>query len=181
RVDYSDLYFDWCNKVIEGVLAKHPDKYFGCLAYSEVAAPPKQVNVHPRMIPYMTYDRMKWADAALRKEGHRMTRDWAEVSPTLGWYDYIYGKFYCVPRVWFHDMAQYYRFAQRSNVRCSYAEAYPSNDWREGPKLYVSLKLLWTPKQDVDALLDDWYACAVGVEAAHALAEYFAFWEEFWT
>jgi len=133
------------------------------------------------MIPYMTYDRMKWADRKLRKEGERMTRDWAAVSPTLAWYDYIYGKQYCVPRVWFHEMASYYRFGQRHNVRCSYAEAYPSSDWREGPKLYISFKLLWNPRQDVDALLEDWRRCAVGPDAAPVLAEYYRFWEEFWT
>ncbi len=180
RVDYSDLYYDWANKVIEGVLKEHPDKYFGCLAYSEVAAPPEAVSVHPRMIPYMTYDRMKWLDEEIESEGHEMTRDWAAASPTLGWYDYIYGSSYCVPRVWFHKMGEYYRFGFANNVRCSYAEAYPSDDWREGPKLYVSLKLLWDPSRDVDELLDDWYRCAVGPEAAPALAAYYRFWEEFW-
>ncbi len=180
RVDYSDLYYDWANKVIERVLEEHPDKYFGCLAYSEVAAPPEAVSVHPRMIPYMTYDRMKWLGEEIESEGHEMTRDWAAASPTLGWYDYIYGRSYCVPRVWFHKMGEYYRFGFANNVRCSYAEAYPSEDWREGPKLYISLKLLWDPSRDVDELLDDWYRCAVGPEAAPALAAYYRFWEEFW-
>ena len=180
RVDYSDLYYDWANQVIDGVLKTHPDKLFGCLAYSEVAAPPDRVTVHPRLIPYMTYDRMKWADRRIAREGRRMTRDWAKASPTLGWYDYIYGKFYCVPRVWFHTMAKYYRFGYRHHVRCSYAEAYPSKDWREGPKLYVSLKLLWDPNRDVDTLLDDWCRAAVGPGAASVLVEYFSFWEAFW-
>ena len=180
RVDYSDLYYDWANQVIERVLRKYPDKYFGCLAYSEVAAPPRKVSVHSRMIPYMTYDRMKWADREIEKEGQKTTRAWAAVSPTLGWYDYIYGKQYCVPRVWFHKMADYYRFGYENNVRCSYAEAYPSEDWREGPKLYVSLKLLWNTGRDVDGLLHEWYSCAVGEKAAPALARYFRFWEEFW-
>jgi hypothetical protein len=180
NVDYSDLYYDWANKVIERVLKEHPDKYFGCLAYSNVASPPRAVSVHPRMIPYMTYDRMKWLVPEIEKEGHEMTREWAAASPTLAWYDYIYGGQYCVPRVWFHKMGDYYRFGFANNVRCSYAEAYPSEDWREGPKLYVSLKLLWDPSRDVDELLDEWYRCAVGPGAAPALAAYYRFWEEFW-
>ena len=48
RTDYSNLYYDWANQVIEGVLKKHPDKWFGCLAYSEIAAPPSTVTIHPR-------------------------------------------------------------------------------------------------------------------------------------
>ena len=91
RPDYSDLYYDWANQVIEGVLKKHPGKWFGCLAYSEVAAPPNAVSVHPRLIPYMTYDRMKWANPSIRETGQALTEDWHAKSPVLGWYDYIYG------------------------------------------------------------------------------------------
>jgi len=179
RRDCSDRYYDWCNRVVEGVLRKHPDKWFGCLAYSEVAQAPSRVKVHPRIIPYMTYDRMKWIDPDLRAEGQRMTETWQAASPVLGWYDYIYGSSYCVPRVWFHAMADYYRYAHAHAVRAMYAEAYPN--WGEGPKLYVSLKLQWDPRQDVDALLRDWYVRAVGAEAAGDLAAYFALWEDFWT
>lgn len=179
RVDYSDLYFAWANQVIDGVLKTYPDKVFGCLAYSEVAAPPQQVSVHPRLIPYMTYDRMKWIDPELRKVGEDATRAWHAKSPTLGWYDYIYGSPYCLPRVWFHHMADYYRFGQANGVRALYAEAYPN--WGEGPKLYVSLKLQWDPQADVDALLKEWYERCVGPEAAPYLAQYYAKWEDFWT
>lgn len=179
RRDVSDRYYAWCNKVVEGVLKKYPDKFFGCLAYSEVAQPPSRVKVQPRIIPYMTYDRMKWVDPELRAEGERMTEWWHEVSPVVGWYDYIYGTPYCVPRVWFHHMAAYYRFGLAHGVRAMYAEAYPN--WGEGPKLYVALKLLWDPDADVDALLDDWYVRAVGQDAANDLAKYYALWEDFWT
>ena len=179
RVDYSDLYYDWANQVIEGVLEKHPDKWFGCLAYSEVAGPPTHVTVHPRLIPYMTYDRMKWMDSALRETSEALTKDWHAKSPVLGWYDYIYGTPYCLPRVWFHHMADYYRFGHANGVRALYAEAYPN--WGEGPKLYVSLKLQWDPSRDVDELLNEWYFRCVGEEAAPYLAEYYTHWEDFWT
>jgi len=179
RRDVSDRYFAWCNRVIEGVLKKHPDKVFGCLAYSEVAQPPSRVKVHPRLIPYMTYDRMKWVDPKLRATGEEMTKRWHAASPTVGWYDYIYGAAYCVPRVWFHAMADYYRFGHAHGVRALYAEAYPN--WGEGPKLYVSLKLQWNPKQDVDRLLREWTVRCVGPDAANDLAAYYALWEDFWT
>ncbi len=178
-VDHSDLFYDWANRVIEGVLAKHPDKWFGCLAYSEAADPPKSVNVHPRLIPYMTYDRMKWVDGKLRATGEALTQAWHEKSPVVGWYDYIYGTPYVLPRVWFHHMADYYRFGHANGVRALYAEAYPN--WGEGPKLYVALKLQWDPNWDVEALLNDWYVRCVGAAAAPFLARYYAHWETFWT
>ena len=179
RRDCSDRYFGWCNDVVERVLQQHPDKWFGCLAYSEVAQAPSHVKVNPRIIPYMTYDRMKWIEPEIEADGKRMTEVWQEASPVLGWYDYIYGSAYCVPRVWFHKMGDYYRYAQAHGVRAMYAEAYPN--WGEGPKLYLSLKLQWDPNRNVDELLREWYVRTVGPDGADDLAAYYAHWEDFWT
>ncbi len=179
RDHLSDRYFEWANAVVEGVLQHHPDKFFGCLAYSEIAQPPDRVKVHERIIPYMTYDRMKWVHPDIRAAGEEMTRAWHAASPTVGWYDYIYGSAYCVPRVWFHHMADYYRFGHGNGVRALYAESYPN--FGEGPKLYVSLKLQWDPHRDVDELLDEWYERCVGPDAAADLEAYYAHWEDFWT
>jgi len=179
RTDYSDLYYDWCNRVIEGVLKVHPDKWFGCLAYSEVAGPPKNVRVHERLIPYMTYDRMKWIHPEIEAAGHAATEAWGERSPTLGWYDYIYGTPYCLPRVYFHQTAEYIRYGREHSVRAMYAEIYPN--FGEGPKPYLYLKLWWNPNRDVDALLEEWYERCVGLDAAPYLAKYYEIWERFWT
>lgn len=177
--DYSDLYYDWANKVVGGVLKKCPDKWFGCLAYREVAGPPATVEVHPRIVPFMTYDRMKWIDPVVQGQGRDLTERWAKQSPRVGWYDYIYGTPYLVPRVYFHKMAEYYRYGYESGVRAMYAEAYPN--WGEGPKLYLALKLQWNPYLDVGTLLQEWYVAAVGSRAASDLASYYDLWEDFWT
>ena len=177
--DLSDRYYTWANAVVEGVLEKYPDKWFGVLAYSEVAQPPSKVKVHPRIIPFMTYDRMKWIDKEIETEGKHITEWWISESSTLGWYDYIYGTPYLLPRVYFHKMAEYYQYGYNLGVRAMYAEAYPN--WGEGPKLYIALKLQWDPSLDVDVLLSDWYVSAVGKDAAPYLAEYYEYWEHFWT
>lgn len=175
----SDRYFTWANAVVEGVLKVYPDKWFGCLAYNSVVEPPDYVKVNKRIIPYMTYDRMKWIDPELRAEGEALTKKWHEMCPTLGWYDYIYGTPYCLPRVWMHHMADYYRFGYANGVRAMYAEAYPN--FGEGPKLYVALKLQWDLDQDVDALLDEWYTRCAGPEGGPYVKKYYEFWEDFWT
>jgi len=177
-VDYSDLYYDWANQVVARVLKKHPDKYFGCLAYCNVAAPP-QGKLHPRLIPYLTYERLKWSDATIRAAGEQLTIAWHQKSPTLGWYDYIYGRPYAAPRVALRHMTDCYRWGHAHGVRAMYAEAYPN--WGEGPKLYVSLKLQWDPTLNVEQLLEDWYARCVGPDAAPLLAQYYALWEDIWT
>jgi len=178
-VDYSDLYYDWCSRVIAGVLQEHPDKWFGCLAYFNVATPPARDAIHPRLVPYVTYDRMKWIDPDLRAQGEAATRHWQNRVPSFAWYDYIYGTPYCLPRVYFHHAGEYLRFAAEHGVKAHYAEIYPN--FGEGPKPYLQLRLWWNPRQDVDQLLSEWYQRCVGPEAAPQLAAYYAIWERFWT
>ncbi|HEX7009826.1 MAG TPA: DUF4838 domain-containing protein, partial [Phycisphaeraceae bacterium] len=172
-------YYAWCNQVIEGVLREHPDVWFGCLAYNNVFDPPTSVRLHPRLIPYICTDRMQWADPQRRRQGHEDHQRWLEAASTLGWYDYIYGKQYFLPRVYFHRMAEDLRYGREHGVRAFYAEAYPNPG--EGPKLYVAAKLLWNPDADVDELLHDWYTCFAGEAAAQDLARYYEHWEDFWT
>ncbi|MCK5804194.1 MAG: DUF4838 domain-containing protein, partial [Lentisphaeria bacterium] len=177
--NFSNLYYDWCNRVVEGVLAEYPDKYFGCLGYYDVSEAPTTVKLHPRLISYLTYDRSQYAYAPLKEKDEAVAKAWRDRCTAIGWYDYIYGATYCLPRVYFHTMDDYLRFGRDNNVRAFYAEAY--TNWGSGPKMYVVLKLLWDPDRDVDALLKEWYERAVGVKAAPCMAAYYALWEDFWT
>lgn len=178
RRNVSDSYYRWCNEVVEKVLQTYPDKYFGCLAYSYVADPPR-FKLHPNIIPFLTYERLRWSDPRLRRIGEDLTRRWKEAATHLGFYDYAYGQDYCLPRVWPHLMADYLRYGRQTGVRAHYAEFYPN--WGEGPKAYVYLKLQWDPGRDVDALLGEWYERCVGPAAAPMLREYYDIWERYWT
>lgn len=181
-VDLSDYFFGWANQIAEGVLAKHPDKWFGCLAYNETTDPPKEVGLNSHILPYVCIDRMYWADPEQRRLDIARTQAWRKVARRLAWYDYIYGdEFYLVPRFYPHLMGEYVRFAHEHGVVAYYAEAYPVPKWTEGPKLYVFLRLLWAPSLDIDATLAEWYRLAVGEQAAPYLAEYYDFWQQFWT
>lgn len=177
--DVSDEYFTWANAVVAKVLLKYPDKWFGTLAYMNLSEPPTKVKLNPRIVPFMTYDRMRWADPKLRDIGHRITEEWSKAASSLGWYDYIYGLNYLLPRVYPHEMQQYLSWGAAHHVDFSYAEFYPN--WGEGPKGWILTKLLWNPNQNVDALLDDWYTHFAGTNAAPKLKDYYAIWEKFWT
>lgn len=180
KEDVSDDYFLWANAVAEKVLQKHPGKWFGTLAYHELTDPPKpEIGVHDHVIPFMTQERLRWIDPKLREIDQNNTRNWAKVAKNLGWYDYVYGMFYLVPRTWPHLMQEYLAWGSEHNVTFFTSELYPN--WGEGPKGWVMAKLLWNPHQDVDGLLDEWYVSAAGKEAAPKLREYFAIWEKFWT
>lgn len=175
----SDDCFTWANAVVAKVLLKYPDKWFGTLAYRALAEPPTKVTVNPHIIPFITYDRMHWEDSEAREFGHQLTERWEKVSPVLGWYDYIYGASYLVPRFYPHQMQQYFSWGAAHHVKYSYAELYPN--WGEGPKPWIATKLLWNPNQNVDDLLNDWYVHFAGAKAAPKLKDYYAIWEKFWT
>lgn len=177
-VHMSEIYYAWVNEVVEGVIKVHPDKWFGLLAYREVVDPPS-FPLHPRVVPIITKDRMAWLDDDVRREDHEQLARWNEVAQQVGWYDYMYGFYYYVPRVYPHLMAENLRYGADHQVTAFYAEMqYTAAD---GPKLWLLAKLLWDPYRDVDALLTEWYERTVGVEAAPYLAAFYEHWEEFWT
>lgn len=176
--DVSDEYFAWANAVVEKVLVKYPDKWFGTLAYMNIAEPPTRVKVHPRIVPFITYDRMRWEDPKLRAIGEEITQRWLKMCTAVGFYDYSYGHNYLVPRVYPHRMQKNLSWGAQHQVKFSYAELYPN--WGEGPKAWVFAKLLWNPHQDADALLSDWYTHFAGEKAAPRLKEFYGLWEKFW-
>ena len=178
----NSVYYRWATAIAEGVTRKFPHKKFGLLAYFEAMEPPKGTELHPAIVPFVTYERLRWADDRVKRDGHFLNQRWEKLTAEMGWYDYIYGsQHYSIPRAWYHVMAEYLRYGRDHGVPYYYAEAYPAERWSDGPKLYLALKLLWNPDLNVDRALDDWCTAAVGSKAAPSLRGYFDFWEEYWT
>jgi hypothetical protein len=178
--DVSDDYFKWANEVAKKVTAVYPDKKFGLLAYNNVAEPPsKNIGINSHIVPFLTYERMRWSYDSLKNAGHQLTDSWAKLSHSIGWYDYTYGLDYLVPRVWFHEMQDYLIWGTKHKVKYYYAELYPN--WGEGPKPWIQSKLLWNPHYNVDSLLNVWYLRMAGNEGAPKLKAFYTIWEKFWT
>jgi len=178
-VDYSNVYFEWLQQVAEGVFEKYPDKKLGTYAYyNTYDAPTNNIKLDSRIVVYLTDDRLSWTEEQLRQEGHDLTDSWLATGATIGFYEYLYGTSYTVPRVYNHQMAEIYRYAADKGVKAYYAELYPN--FGEGPKPWLSTKLQWNPYQDEDALLDQWYERAVGASAAPDLKAYYDMWQKFW-
>ncbi|MBP1988542.1 DUF4838 domain-containing protein [Paenibacillus eucommiae] len=177
-VDMSNIFFTWVNEVAEGVFAEHPDKLLGTYAYYNVYDPPSGIQIDPRVVVYITDERLSWVDPDLRNAGHSLTEAWEHTGATIAFYEYLYGSPYLMPRTYFHVMADNYRYAAESGAAAYYSELYPN--FGEGPKPWLSAKLQWNPFQDEDALLDEWYERAVGSAAKSDLRAYYQIWQEFW-
>ncbi|MBP1992187.1 DUF4838 domain-containing protein [Paenibacillus eucommiae] len=176
--DMSDIYYNWVNEVSKGVFAVNPDKYLGLLAYVEVYDPPANITLDPRVIVYITDDRLSWGDPNLKTAGHEVTENWVEAAPGLSYYEYLWGTPYMVPRTYFNIMDDNYKYAKNVGVTAQYAEMVPN--FGEGPKPWLSTRLQWNPDQDTEALIDEWYERAVGETAAEDLAAYYEIWRDFW-
>ncbi|WP_409340647.1 DUF4838 domain-containing protein [Paenibacillus sp. MBLB4367] len=179
HTDMSDIYFRWVNKVAEGVMRKHPDKYIGLYAYADVYDPTTDVKLHPNVVVYITDDRFSWEDPEMGAAGRKLTESWNKIAPSLGYYEYMYGGTYMLPRMYLHRVAESYQYALQNGVKAHFVEMW-ANFAGEGPKAWVMAKLQWNPHQSVDSLLAEWYERAVGPEAALDLACYFKHWERFW-
>ncbi|MBP1988727.1 DUF4838 domain-containing protein [Paenibacillus eucommiae] len=176
--DISDIYFDWVNQVSKGVFAKHPDKFLGTLAYLNLYDPPTNVTLDPRVIVYVTDERLSWGDQNLKEAGHALTDRWLQAAPGIAFYEYLFGTPYLVPRPYFNFMAENYKYAKDAGVTVQYSEMVPN--YGEGPKPWLAARLQWDPEQDFDALLAEWYERAVGIAAAADLAAYYELWGHFW-
>ncbi|OMF34658.1 hypothetical protein BK133_11650 [Paenibacillus sp. FSL H8-0548] len=176
--DMSDIYFNWVNEVAEKVLEVHPDKYLGVIAYHEVYDPPTNVVLNPNVIVYITDERLSWIDPSLEQANKTFTESWKAAAPGVAFYEYLYGTPYSLPRPYFHQMSENYKYAEQLGVVAQFTELYPN--FGEGPKPWLASKLQWNASADVDDLLDEWYVGTVGAEAAPYLRQYFEIWENFW-
>jgi hypothetical protein len=181
---YSDPYYRWINDVLDRVTAAHPNMLFGGLAYREVADPPS-FQVHDNHVPYLTYELLQWAVPDRREAWRQQVLAWSDKAKRWGHYEYMFGEQYMlIPRIYPHAVADYLRFAAEHGAISFYAETtgmHAHTMSYAGPQAYIVLRLLWDPAADVDALLHDWCAAAVGPEAAPYLEAYFRHCERIWT
>lgn len=177
KEDYSDEFYSWANQVAEKVNATHPDVKFGVLAYSNLIEPPS-IKVNRNIIPFITYDRMRWMNTELKKTDQDLSTEWAAKVPEIAWYDYVYGSYYLVPRLYSETMQEYLKWGRDNKVKYYYAESYPNIG--EGPKLWILSKLLRNPDCNIDSLNRAWCRNVFGSKAAKYMVKYFENWETFW-
>ncbi|WP_141502079.1 DUF4838 domain-containing protein [Paenibacillus luteus] len=177
----SDIYFKWVQTVAEGVNEQHADKYLSTIAYHETYEAPSiasGIQLPSNVLVYITDERLSWADPVMASKGKQLTERWKQVAPGASFYEYLYGGPYVLPRSYFHQMADNYRYAYETGIQAQTTELAPN--FGEGPKGWIAAKLQWDATADVDVLLHDWYINAVGADAAPYLAKYYAHWEDFW-
>ncbi len=175
--DRSGSYLDFCIAVAK----KRPGTLFGFSAYSDVAEPPKGMKLPSNLVPEITQETLYWLDPERRTFSFELLDRWNQTaSGPLGWYDYLYGGCYALPRITPRLAAENLKILYSRNVRYLSGEYFPEGNWQDAVKIYVWLKTAWDVGTDPEALIDDWCRTAVGPKAAEPLKKYFERIEQFW-
>jgi hypothetical protein len=178
RPDYSDLVFNFMNRVAERVAPEYPDRHLGALAYYWAEQTPS-FPVHPKVMPFLTADRSQGYDRAFRRDEEALQRRWAKAGPErLGIYDYVYGGGFLVPRIHTELLARHLRHARRAGFTDYFAETIP-NWGLDGPQPWMVAQLLLDPERDHRLLLAEYYRRFFR-GAARPMRRFFELCEERW-
>jgi hypothetical protein len=153
----SDRYVRLTNKVCERLAqAGFPGKWLVYLAYGGARDVPRTVKPHPMVLPVLTVPGntfQAWDDWLATGVRH------------LGLYVHHDDAFFMLPKFDLHQMARRLQYAVGSGrARVFYMEMHAQ--WPFGDVIpYVTAELLWDPRQDVEALLDEYYTGFYGAAA----------------
>ena len=168
------------NTLADNIAADHPDVLLDTLAYQHTLLPPKHLkprdNVVIRLCDLSGSDFAKpWTDPE-NQQFHDAVIAWAKVTKHLRIWDYAvtYGDSPGLPLNSLWTMPRDYRFLAEHGVEGLFIEhEYPVHADLRDLKLWVQMKLLEDPYQDLDKLVDTFTLFTYG-PAAPMVKEYLA-------
>ena len=171
RLSVSESYYRFVNDVAAAVAREFPAVRIGVLAYTGTIMPPS-FEVPRNVVPMMTFDVAAASmDPNVVERQEDVVRRWGQKVKETGTWSYEWGREYLLPRVDAHASARRLKLLHANGGRAYFGEA--MLDALEGPKLYVTSKLLADVDLDVDKLLDEWYVRYAGKAAERPLREIF--------
>jgi hypothetical protein len=177
KVNYSNDYYSFVNSVSYKLQQFNFKFNIGVLAYSNVIEPPN-FKLNENVIPFITADRMRWSNEQLKINDQNLCNSWLLVAKNIGFYDYLYGSFYLIPRLYPKIIKKSLNWAKENGVKYYYAESY--YNFTEGSKIWILSKLLWNENYDIDSLNNIWNNYVFGAKSSKYMERYFDNWENFW-
>lgn len=148
RIGLCDRYVKFDNQVAEAVERRFPDRILAFLAYGSMSRPPTTVTLHRMLLPVLCV----WGNA------FEMWDAWmATGAEHMGIYLYHDDIRFIMPKLDIHQSAKRLRYIVNSGrARHFYQEFYGIYPL-DGTVGYVETELLWDPRLDEDAILDEHY------------------------
>lgn len=181
NANHSASYYTFVNRVAEGVCKKYPDLRIGVLAYFDTIMPP-DFPVHPNVVPMLTLDTVQGAINPETKKRHfDIIAEWSKKVKNIGIWEYCWGRTYLIPRVNFKHQAAMMKHLYAHNAVAYFAENTLMADMLDGPKIYITSRMLKDKNADIDTILEEYYTRFAGKKAAPYLKEIYKRSEEYWT
>lgn len=147
------------------------DKFLTALAYYWTEPAP-DFQIHPRVMPVLTSDRAQWHDPAYRAEDKALIAEWAESgAERIATWDYYFGAPYPYPRQFNRWIVESIRYLNTQGADVFFSQL-PSMWGHDGAKAWLAAELLWDPKRDAGALLEEYHTEFFGPAAEPMRAFY---------
>lgn len=177
----------------------HPDRKVVLGAYHGYSRPPTDAgNLPGNAAVVLNRHRLNNIAPHRREDNHMLLDEWLALGPSeiYLWEYYCYGRapwfgegYELYPRFLPHAIAEDVAYLAEARRRHPTLEGewlffeYRSdgaNAWWQFPNTYFTARLFWDPTQDIDALLNDFYATAFG-PAAGEMEAFYSLCESTWT
>lgn len=164
RIGLTDRYVKLDNAIAERVAERFPDRILAFLAYGSMREPPTTVSLHPMLMPVLCAGGNAFA----------MWDQWMTTGAThMGIYLYHDDIRFIMPKLDIHQSAKRLAYIVASGrARHFYQEFYGIYPL-DGMVGYVENELIWDPRLDPDAILDEHYRLFFRA-AAEPMARFYA-------
>ena len=177
----SDRVFTFMNEVCKEVQKVHSGKYIVSMAYSRYTNPPKNIDIHPYVMPqYCMWSAYKHSNTEIQLKHSEIASGWAEAAPQTAIYEYhINGSWPGMHRHVVSQIANSIRFLNSFGIK--YYQTQSGDEFAiNGLNYYVTAKLLWDTSQNEDDILNDFYSNAFG-SAADAIKAFHTRLQSAWS
>ena len=183
RFSASPSYYTFVNRVAEALEEEFPGLVIGLLAYEGTVMPP-DFKLHRSVVPVVTFDSgSAGMDPATKKTQDAVLAKWGETASAIGVWDYCWGWLdgwgFLVPRVNFAVQADRIKLLHALGGRAYFGEDEVA-DSMDGPKLYLTSRLLEDVNADPEAILAEWFTRFAGAAAEKPLREFYRLCEEYY-
>lgn len=194
--DFSNYVWGFVNKMAQAIAQSHPGKLISCVAYDHYTLPPKGIKLSPNIYVRISKRVNSYHDPTLEEQDHRIIQAWRKASKDIkvGIYEYYDDHAYApnmraVPQSIPHTIGKDYLWlASHGMDGGAYieggSELFPPTARYFDVAMthlnfYVTGKMLWDPRQDVDSLLSEYYSKFYG-PAAGPMRRFYELIENIW-
>lgn len=175
-VALTDRYVNCWNTLARGLRERHPDRPIdvGAYAYSAYKAPPVSEKLEPNIgLGYVGH--FPLSSSEMRKKEQAEITQWTKAAgniifrPNLFHYS---GGWFAMPSVALRQTLEDFKFLADNNCAGMSVDTLPQVWSTQGLQVYLMAKLTYDPRQDGQAILDDYYTRGFG-PAASEVKQYY--------